>query len=82
VIAEACLWCILIIWSWVNTSECIGSAGKTLGSFLDLSDSELSSFNMALEVKNLLGGTEFFTICYITGTYAIFTVISTKVWNV
>jgi hypothetical protein len=81
-IAEACLYCILVIWSWVNTTECIGSAGKTLGSLFDLSDCELSSLNVALEVKHFLGGTELFTVCYVTGTYAVFTVIGTKVWSV
>jgi hypothetical protein len=37
---------------------------------------------MALEVKNLLGGAEFLTVCYVTGAYAIFTVLGTKVWSI
>jgi hypothetical protein len=37
---------------------------------------------MALEVKSLLGGAEFLTVCYETGAYAIFTVIGTYVWSI
>jgi hypothetical protein len=81
-ITEACSGCILILWSWVNTTKCIRSAGKTLGSIFDLGDSELSSFHMALEVKNLLGGAELLTVCYVTGAYAIFTVIGTEIWSI
>lgn len=37
---------------------------------------------MALEVKCLLGGAEFLTVCHVTGAYAVFTVLGTKVWSI
>jgi len=37
---------------------------------------------MALEVKWLLGGAEFLTVCHVTRAYAVFTVIGTKVWSI
>jgi len=37
---------------------------------------------MALEVKLLLAGAELLTVCYVTGAYAVFTVIGTKVWSI
>jgi len=81
-ITEACLGGVLILWSWVNTSEGVWGTCKTLGTVFDFSNCELAFFEMSLEVKCLLGFAELKTIGNVTCADAIFTIVGTEIWSI